>query len=51
MVDLAVKIEKLQPTNITLLVADSIFDAIQRELSKQLNLHVQRDRQKYIKYD
>ena len=50
MVDLAVKIEKLQPTIVTLLVADTLFDAIDRELRKQLNLHVQKDRRKYIRY-
>ncbi|KLO16953.1 UDP-Glycosyltransferase/glycogen phosphorylase [Schizopora paradoxa] len=49
MVDLAVKIEKLQPTYITLLVADTLFDAIDRELSKQLILHVQKDRRKCIR--
>jgi len=48
MVELAIKIEKLKPTVITLLVADTLFDVIDRELKKSLDLNVQKDRHQYI---
>ncbi len=48
MVELAIKIEKLKPTVITLLVADTLFDVIGRELKKGLDLNVQKDRHQYI---